>query len=70
MSDRVECISSFQYAERPIALHWEGERLEIEAIEAQARTLEGKRFRVRTADGQVFELAYGEADDEWRIQQP
>ncbi len=65
--DLVECHSGSAYAERPVALTWQGERLEIEAVEARWRIPGGLRFRVRTADGQVFELFYGELYDEWRI---
>jgi hypothetical protein len=66
----VECHSGYTYAERPIALHWEGRRLPIQAIEARWRLPGGRRFRVRTEDGQVFELFYGELYDEWRVHQP
>lgn len=66
----VECHSGFEYAERPVALVWQGVRLEIEQIEAAWRIPGAKRFRVRTTDGQVFELFYGELYDEWRIYQP
>ena len=69
MPDLVECHSGFEYAERPVALWWSGARLEIEAVEAQWRIPGGKKFRVRTADGQVFELLYVELYDEWRIHQ-
>lgn len=63
----VECHSGFEYAERPTALLWEGQRLEITGILAQWRIPGGKRFRVRVADGREFELFYGELYDEWRI---
>jgi len=63
----VECHSGYEYAQRPTALHWQGVRFEIEAVEAEWRIPGGKRFRVRTADGQVFELIYGDLFDEWRI---
>ncbi len=63
----VECHSGYEYAERPVALFWEGQRLIIEQVEAQWRIPGGKRFRVRTRDGQVFELFYGELYDEWRV---
>jgi hypothetical protein len=43
--------------------------LEIEEIISRWRIPGGKRFRVRTKDGQVFELFYGELYDEWRIHQ-
>jgi hypothetical protein len=66
----VECHSGYTYAERPIALRWEGRRLVITAIEARWRVPGGHGFRVRTEDDQVFELFYGELYDEWRVHQP
>jgi len=69
-SEEVECHSGSAYAERPIALHWEGARLEIEEVEARWRIPGGKCFRVRTRDGRVFELFYGELYDEWRVHLP
>lgn len=66
----VECHSGSTYAERPTALHYEGERLPIVAIEARWRIPGGRRFRVRVEDGRIFELFYGELYDEWRIHQP
>jgi hypothetical protein len=66
----VECHSGFTYAERPIALWWQGERLEIAAVEAQWRIPGGRRFQVRTHDDRLFELFYGELYDEWRIHLP
>jgi len=66
----VECHSEYTYAERPIAVRWEGHRLAIEAIESQWRVPGGQGFRVRTEDGQIFELFYGELYDEWRVHQP
>jgi len=70
MPDLVECYSGLEYAERPTALWWKGQRLEVEEVEAQWRISGGKKFRVRTAEGQVFELLYVELYDEWRIHQP
>jgi hypothetical protein len=66
----VECHSGFTYADRPTALHYEGELLPIVAIEARWRIPGGRRFRVRVEDGRIFELFYGELYDEWRIHQP
>jgi hypothetical protein len=63
----VECHSGYEYAQRPTALRWQGERLEVEAVEAEWRIPGGRRFRVRTRNGLVFELFYGELYDEWRI---
>lgn len=49
MTLAVECYSGSQYAERPTALTWEGERLEITAIVKRWRRPEERCFRVRTA---------------------
>jgi putative sterol carrier protein len=67
MADIVECRSESEYAEQPIALTWEGQRLEIEEIVTRWRTPGEKRFRVLTSGGQAFELAYRLGDDEWRV---
>ena len=69
MSELVECHSGFTYADRPIALTWEGRRQEIVAIPAEWRSPGRKHFRVRTSDGQDFELSYHEAANEWQIKQ-
>jgi hypothetical protein len=65
--ERVECHSGSTYGERPIALHWEGERLLIVEIEARWRLPDGRKFRVRVEDERTFELYYVEQVDEWRI---
>ena len=70
MANRVECHSGYVYAERPVALHWEGNRLEVEEVLDRWQTPEGKGFRVRTGDGQIFELYYNESLDKWSIRQP
>ncbi len=67
MPEVVECHSGYEYAERPVAVWWEGQRLEVAQVEAQWRIAGGKKFRVRTADGRVFELLYVELYDEWRV---
>lgn len=66
-SELVECHSGYEYAERPVAFYWEGNRWEIEAIEAQWSLPGGKQFRVRTQDERIFELFYDELKDEWRV---
>jgi hypothetical protein len=66
-NELVECHSGYEYAERPIVLRWDDQRLEITEILTQWRIPGGKCFRVKTQDGQIFELFYGELYDEWRI---
>jgi hypothetical protein len=63
----VETYSGHEYAVRPVAVHWQGARLEIEAILNAWRDPQGKGFRVRTAGGQVFDLFYDFARDAWQI---
>jgi hypothetical protein len=67
MPDIVECHSGYEYAERPTAVWWENERLEVAEVEATWRISGGKKFRVRVVDGRVFELLYVELYDEWRV---
>ncbi len=66
--DEVICRSDGEYAERPLALHWQGQRLDIAKILARWRAPAEKVFRVQTVDGQIFELTYREIPDEWHIQ--
>ena len=63
----VECHSGFSYAQRPIALQWEDNRYEVEAILSEWRTPEGKGFRVLTTDGREFELFYDEETQSWTV---
>ena len=68
MNDLVECHSGSRFAEKPLALTWEGKRLEVQEVLSEWRTPEAKTFRVRTSDGQVFDLCYTEAAETWQIQ--
>jgi hypothetical protein len=70
VDDAVECHSEFAYAEKPVALTWQGRRHEIASILSRWRTPGGIRFHVRTADDEVFDLTYDETSDSWHIQQP
>lgn len=65
--DPVECRSDSSFAERPLSLIWQGQRLEIAEVLARWRGPVDKGFRVQTADKQVFELTYRELSNEWEI---
>ncbi len=65
----MACRSDSEYAESPIVLTWEGQRLEIAEIQARWRTPEGKFFLVHVQDGRIFELCYQQAVDAWIITQ-
>ena len=67
MTAQVECHSGYEYAERPQAFQWEGQRLEISEITAEWRTPLSHCFRVCASDGRCFELSYQEIEDEWMV---
>ena len=69
MTELVECHSGYEYAERPMAIHWQGDRLEIDLITNRWRSPDGKHFKVQTIDGQIFEIFYDAASNEWNILQ-
>jgi hypothetical protein len=64
----VECYSGFTYAQRPVAFVWRERRYRIEQILSQGRSPKGRIFRVRTTEGETFQLTYDEARDTWSLQ--
>jgi hypothetical protein len=64
---RVECYSGYTYAQEPRAFVWQGERHTVARVERRWRTPDGPAFRVHTADGRRFILAYDETADVWKI---
>lgn len=64
----VECYSGTRYAERPVALTWNGKRLSIESVERAWQTPNGMAFTVRVAGGFRFELTYLPTSDQWSAQ--
>jgi hypothetical protein len=65
---RVECYSGLEYADRPRAVWWQGARVEVEIVEAEWRSPEGKGFRVRLISGQTLDLFFSTRTNEWSIQ--
>jgi len=61
----VECYSGTRYAERPVALTWNGERLSIEAIERAWQTPDSLAFVVRVTRDLYFELTFLPSKDQW-----
>jgi hypothetical protein len=70
MQPLVECHSEYQYAERPSAFTWNGERIVISEIIARWRSPRGMHFRVSTTTQGIFELSYLELEGTWEVQQP
>ncbi len=67
MENLVECHSGFDYAERPVAFHWGGQRFEVNTIIAEWRTPEHKTFRVQAVDSCIFLLVYDQVLDTWNV---
>ena len=67
MSGLVECHSGYDYASRPVAFYWDGQRVEIEVILAEWRSPDHKGYRVKGMDEGIFELFYNQASDTWEI---
>jgi len=65
--DLVECRSDAEYADRPLAFIWQGRRLEIAEILARSHKPNEKGFRIKTTDGQAFDLIYREIPDDWLV---
>ena len=65
--NRVECRSEYQYEQAPIAVYWEGQRLEVDAILAEWRTPQGKGFRILAGNAGVFEVFYHQGSAHWDI---
>jgi hypothetical protein len=65
--DKVECHSSFAYAERPVALYWQDERHEITEILKSWDEPDSRHFSVAVEDGRVFELVYSASRDSWQV---
>jgi hypothetical protein len=69
MSELVECHSGFAYEDRPVALTWEGQRLEIVWVLAEWRTPGKKYFHVCTTSGREFRLDYNMGTAVWQVEQ-
>jgi hypothetical protein len=63
----LECRSDGDYAGRPLAVTWCGERMLVAEILKAWRAPDGKCYRICTQNGQVFELIYSEFYDSWSI---
>lgn len=69
METLVYCRSEINYADRPLAITWQGQRLEISEIIGRWRTPQGWRFLIKTENQLVFELLYSLPEDAWQVTQ-
>lgn len=68
-STEVECYSGSSYAQRPTALHWQGQRLAVPEVLRTWRTPGGPGFDVIVVDGRRFRLEWYEPADVWKVQE-
>ncbi len=67
MTGKVECYSGADFAERPRAFDWNGERHQVQTVLASWQNPTGPRFRVRTEGNLTIELSYSRSHDRWCI---
>ena len=68
-SRSVSLYSGSHYAERPVALEHDGERLQVARVERSWREPDSLHFRVRVTDGRRFHLVYQQEADQWWVHQ-
>jgi hypothetical protein len=61
----VQCYSGASYAERPIALIWQGSQYKISSVLSSQFTPSGKRFEVVLENGCTISLYYQTNSDLW-----
>ena len=66
---QVECYSGARFAERPVSFHFLGQLYVVEEVVKRWISPSVLHFRVRTTEGEDFELAYDKPADEWTIAQ-
>jgi hypothetical protein len=65
----VECRSDSDYAGRPLAIHWQEKRETVKAVLFSWRTPNGKRYRVESLSGKIFDCSYSEIDELWAVEE-
>ena len=63
----VSCYSGHSYAVRPKSFTWQDEVHQVSAVISEEHTPQGKRFLVKTPDGDLFYLDYDINDDSWLV---
>jgi hypothetical protein len=62
---KVECYSGSEYASRPTAIFYNGQRMIISRVLSEEYTPDSKRFQVVLEDGRPLMLEYRELTDTW-----
>jgi hypothetical protein len=64
---QVECYSGSRYGERPLRFLLGDEWHVVKETDASWRTPSAVHFRVRTEDGDHYELTYDEREEQWHV---
>lgn len=67
---QVQCYSGSRYGERPLSFSLHDETYVVKVVERSWRTPSNLHFRVRTEEGEIFELAYDDGSDTWCVRTP
>jgi len=69
LSVRVEAYAGASYPERPTAVWWQGQRLDVTQVLRSWRTPDGLHFLVEIERIGRVELIYHYQDDGWKIEE-
>ena len=61
----VRCRAEHRYPQDPTAVQWQGQWVAVDAVLARWREPGGWRFRLRGADGRLYEVRYDQARAAW-----
>jgi hypothetical protein len=65
---RVECYAGHRAEERPLRFFAGGKTYAVETVDDKWYSPEGRYFRVKADDGNVYVLRHDEAKDEWTME--
>jgi hypothetical protein len=66
VESKVLCHSGYRYAQRPYSFTWQEELLPISEVISEANTPQGRRFLVKTDNGDLYILDYFTEADAWQ----
>ena len=64
----VLCYAGIEYAERPLALLWQGKEIKVIQVLSAGITPDGKTFMVLLENGWQLNLRYQQSTQSWHTQ--
>ena len=65
LASEVTCHSGYSYAQRPHTFTWQGKTLTVRAVISEEHSPQGKKFLVKTPEGDLYHLEYDINNDQW-----